>query len=88
MSLRASAAPDRGIADIFSPDLVDEFALVSQINFGKLGTAEYTIIGRMLADESIFVACATALATLDFLPKTRGGRPVPIDLSQMAGLVR
>lgn len=43
--------------------------------------------GRMLADESIFVVCATALATMTFQPKTRNGRLVPIDLSQMAGLV-
>ncbi|KAL1742772.1 cytochrome P450 [Schizophyllum fasciatum] len=43
--------------------------------------------GRILADESIFIACATALATMDFAPKMRNGRPVPIDLSQMAGLV-
>lgn len=42
--------------------------------------------GRLMAEESVFIVCATALATLHISRKMIDGVAVPIDLTQSAGL--
>ncbi|KAL1745589.1 cytochrome P450 [Schizophyllum fasciatum] len=42
--------------------------------------------GRLMAQESMFVVCASTLATMNISRKTKDGIPVPIDLTQTAGL--
>ncbi|KAJ8091677.1 hypothetical protein PM082_020912 [Marasmius tenuissimus] len=65
----------------------DKLPYLNAVALEALRWHTVTPTGRVLADASVFISCASVLACFDISPHVKDGVPTPIDREQTTGTI-